>query len=154
MTNQKEKGYNNFDVTFFGDKEEWQRIKAQIDTSDIEDLYFFAGYSNSLSKELNSFDVGISASEGESFGLAVVEYMAHGMATIGAESGATPEIITEGTGLLYVPGDIGELSSNMELFIKNNDCIYSMGKYAQKYAIDRFSINNCARNIFQIYEQV
>jgi glycosyltransferase involved in cell wall biosynthesis len=63
---------------------------------------------------LGALDVFVSASHVESFGLAIVEAMASGLAVLAtATEGARELIEDEATGLLVPIGDVGALSKSL-----------------------------------------
>jgi asparagine synthase (glutamine-hydrolysing) len=63
-----------------------------------------------LDELLGSCRVFALPSENEGFGLVYLEAMARGRPCIGARSGATPEIITDGTGMLVDYGNITQIA--------------------------------------------
>lgn len=67
-----------------------------------------------------NMDIELMCAERETFGWVTVEGMRSGLLVIGANTGATPEIITNmKTGLLYTHGDARDLADKIEWVLKN-----------------------------------
>ncbi|MDR9438273.1 MAG: glycosyltransferase family 4 protein [Halomonas sp.] len=82
----------------------------------------FAGFRADLPRLFEALDIVCVPSRNEAFGLTVIEAMAAGKAVIGADSGAIPELIDDGTGRLAAPDDplawrdaMGELAGDAAL---------------------------------------
>jgi len=72
----------------------------------IRDKVLFTGHQDNVYSWFDAFDVTVTASSGEPFGLVTVEALALGKALVGVRSGGTTEIVQEGvTGLLVPPDD-------------------------------------------------
>jgi glycosyltransferase involved in cell wall biosynthesis len=72
----------------------------------IGDKVLFTGHQDNVYSWFDAFDVTVTASSGEPFGLVTVEALALGKALVGVRSGGTTEIVQEGvTGLLVPPDD-------------------------------------------------
>lgn len=66
-----------------------------------------------------NMDIELMCAERETFGWVTVEGMRSGLLVIGANTGATPEIITNmKTGLLYTHGDARDLADKIEWVLK------------------------------------
>ena len=74
----------------------------------------FFGYlsGNELASAYASADVLAFPSDTETLGFAAMEAMAAGTPAVGARAGGVPDVISDGkNGLLFTPGDLGELTS-------------------------------------------
>lgn len=82
---------------------------------------------------INGAEFLICASEWyEVLGFTVVEAMALSKPVIGSAIGAIPEmVIDQYTGLLFEPGNAGQLAEKIKLLYENEDLIIQMGKNAQ-----------------------
>lgn len=93
-------------------------------------------------------------SEAEAFGRVTAEAMAAGCPVIGRASGGTLELIEDGqTGLLF-SGGFEQLAQCMLTVVRSHDRAAEMSKCAWISARDRFSIEHCARAIFQVITEV
>ena len=80
-------------------------------------------------------DIGIMASKGEAFGRVTFEYMALGLPVIGADSGATPELIEDGkSGYLYTLGNTKSLTEKLICYAKDHSLIEKHGNRAKAHA--------------------
>lgn len=83
----------------------------------------FVGYVEKACDKIAEFDCLVVASDGEPFGLVILEAMWAGVPVVASNAGGVPEIITDGhDGLLFAPGDdvalgdrLREIGSDMEL---------------------------------------
>ena len=114
----------------------------------------FTDYQKDIFQVLARMDVGIVPSKKEAFGRVTIEYMMANMPVIGADSGATSELIQHGeNGYLYYSGNYDELAEYMKLYIKDRQLLKLHGDRAQKYAKE-FNIGNTASKIVRIYSEV
>ncbi len=76
----------------------------------------FTGYLNGdeLAAAYASADVFAFPSDTETLGFAAMEAMASGVPAVGARAGGVPDVIDEGVnGLLFTPGDLGDLTAKL-----------------------------------------
>ena len=101
-------------------------------------------------------DIEIVASNKEAFGRVTVEAMLGGMPVIASDTGANPELITDGVdGLLFQNGDYRSLADKMELFLNNPVGIETMGRQARTKALKQFMSAANAEKVEQLYyEQI
>lgn len=85
--------------------------------------------------EIIRADIGIVASPIEGFGRAAAEFAAAGLAVIGTSSGATPELIVDGTtGILIPPHSIEALTNALLTYILNPELAREHGLAAHDHA--------------------
>jgi len=115
----------------------------------------------SFVNDMRSFRFGygyaLVCSKYEALGRVTVEAMLAGNLVIGADTGGTGEIIGRDgkRGLLYKYGDIYDLAEKMNAALKMPlETKIKILKNAQDYVIKSFDTQNCASNIFQIYQTV
>lgn len=109
------------------------------------------GYVKNMAELREKMDIELICSRSEAFGLVTVEAMRAGNIVIGSNTGATPEIISDGgTGLLYEYNNVHDLASKISEAIENdllrNNCIENARKN-----LDVFSIDVCAENVNRLY---
>ncbi len=96
---------HNLELCVIGKSAEVDGDNSLLDTIkkyDIEDKVHLLGQQSNPLSILKHADVGVMASQQEAFGRVTFEYMFSGKAVVGANSGATPEMIEEGVnGYLY-----------------------------------------------------
>ena len=84
---------------------------------------------------LQRSDVGLMLSTNEAFGRVTVEYMMQNLAVIASDTGANPEIITNGeTGLLYELGDVESLADKMKSLIEDHTLLGALAEKGKQHA--------------------
>lgn len=120
-----------------GDKPYVQEIKQYIAQHKLEKYVHIVGYKDNPFDHVDMADMLLVCSDNEAFGLVTVEAMLLGKPVVGANSGATPEIIQDGkTGYLYKSHDIQDLARKIEQFAtsKNKKHMAEAAKqHAQKH---------------------
>jgi glycosyltransferase involved in cell wall biosynthesis len=90
----------------------------------------------------------------EPFGLAIVEAFACGLPVVAANLGAIPELVEEGrTGLLFTPGDEGDLARQVEWMWSHPDDVAAMGARARSEFVAKYTAERNYALIEDIYEQ-
>lgn len=97
-------------------------------------------------------DVGITASYKEAFGRVTFEYMSIGKPVVGADSGATPEMIDSGkNGYLYERGNYESLTKQLLNYVNNRQLIAEHGLAAERKTVKMMAGPN---NADALYERV
>ena len=89
----------------------------------------------------------------EQFGMILLESMACGVPVVGARSGAIPEIVDD-AGWLYPPGNVDELIKGLRELFGNPGFWMDCRKRGLERCRERFSANENAKRIFQLYESL
>lgn len=135
------------------DQNYYNVIQREI-SDDIKDFVFFTGYKNDVSEYRSSNYIALICSKAEAFGRVTIEAMNEGQIIIGAKSGATPEIITDGyNGFLYETGNSLSLTSKIVEAI-NYDEKEDLIDAGYATVRDLFSINNTVENVGKVFEEV
>jgi L-malate glycosyltransferase len=116
----------------------------------VERYVTFLGKQNHVERLIPQAHVLLMPSELESFGLAALEGMACGVATVATRVGGVPELITHGVdGYLEEPGDIaGQAARVVELL--EDEALHTRISMAGRWtAVERF----CTDKIIPQYEQ-
>jgi glycosyltransferase involved in cell wall biosynthesis len=82
----------------------------------------FTGYmaGTELASAYASSDVFAFPSDTETLGFVAMEAMASGTPTVGARAGGIPDVITEEVnGLMFTPGDLGDLTAKLKRLLFN-----------------------------------
>ena len=80
-----------------------KQLRQLADVLGISDKVLFAGHQDDVYSWFDCFDVAVTASVGEPFGLVTVEAMALGKPVIGVRSAGTADIVEDGISGLLVP---------------------------------------------------
>lgn len=102
---------------------------------------------------ISQFDVAIHCSvKPDPFPGVVLEAMECGKPVVGARAGGVPEQIEENvSGLLFEPGDSGELAEKIIYLIENKDVAEKIGYNARKSAQTKFSKEEIISQLENIY---
>jgi len=101
----------------------WKGYLKKLKKLDNRNKIIFPGYVpfNDLLRFYHTCDLFIQPCTSELQGLAILEAMASGLPVIGANSGATPELIVNGiTGLLFNPNDAIDLKNKIDLALHDD----------------------------------
>jgi glycosyltransferase involved in cell wall biosynthesis len=97
-------------------------------------------------------DVVVLSSEGEGFGLVLVEAGLTGRPVIGARSGGIVDIVEPGVnGLLYDPGDIDGLAGCLEKLFADVGLRVRMGEEGHRRAVEHFSAPVLIGRIYDLF---
>lgn len=100
-------------------------------------------------------DVFAMTSRDEGFGRTTAEAMLSGCLVIGADSGATPELIeNKECGLLYPHGDARALADKIKWVASHREAAIRIAQAGQKRAFTRFTITQNAERIFEQYRKL
>lgn len=114
--------------------------------------FHFLGWLEDAEKLLAALDVFVSASETESFGLAIAEAMAAGTAVVAtATEGAQEVIENQQTGLLAPIADPPQLAAAVAALLANGELRKELATRAQQEVAARFSLQRMVDEIERIY---
>lgn len=103
-----------------------------------------------IEKYYISSDIFLMCSKSEAFGRVTIEAMAHGLAVIGNNSGATNEIIDHGTNGLLYNGSVEDLYNFMKLLITDQKLIEELGSQAIKSILKKFTRDDYINSIYKL----
>jgi len=100
-------------------------------------------------------DMAVVPSMFEGFGFPAAEAMACEIPVIAFAAGALPELVADGeTGILVPPGDVPALAAAIKLLVENKELRHRMGKEARKRVQRKFSWEQAAKQILEVYQEV
>lgn len=109
----------------------------------------FMGKVNNLFEIRKDIDIELVCSRSEAFGRVTIEAMLHSIPVIGANTGATKDLLANGLGITYTYGDIEDLIAKIECLVHDrrlyNDIALKAFNYAQNFTIDK-----CADSVYNI----
>jgi len=118
----------------------------------LKDCFYFLGWLDEAEKLLCALEVFVSASETESFGLAIAEAMAAGTAVVATETEGAKEVVEDRkTGLLVPIGDVERIAEAVVSLLNDADKRGQLGMRAMKVAQERFSLTRMVDEIQDIY---
>lgn len=112
-------------------------IKSTIKKYKLKNIVHITGRQANPFSYISRADIGVMSSRMEAFGRVTFEYLALGKPVIGANTGATPEMIKDGqNGLVYKHGSVEDLVKAIEKYANNRDLIKKHGQMALKTSKD------------------
>ena len=119
---------------------------------DLRDNFHFPGWLDEADKLLCAMDVFVSASETESFGLAIVEAMAAGTAVVAtATEGAQEVIEDQKSGVLVPIGDVKQIAESVINLLKDPEKRRTIATQSAQSAAKRFSLTRMVDEIEKVY---
>ena len=162
MKELMEKGYNSIRLHIVGSSPsrthiEWyeKEIKALTKELGLEENIIFHGELHNMPEFRRQMDAELMCAICETFGRVTVEAMRSGLAVIGTDTGATPEIIDNmKTGLLYRQGDASNLSAKIRYLFENRDELHRLAKNGYEYAKNNYTPEKNVEQIYSVLEEV
>lgn len=103
---------------------------------------------------LANADVFVFPTLNEAFGLVAVEGMRKGLPLIASDIGTLPEIVEEGCGFLFEPGNAEALADKMAFFLDHPEQISIMGKTAFETFRRKFTFESFENKMNKMFEDV
>jgi 1,2-diacylglycerol 3-alpha-glucosyltransferase len=129
-----------------------QKLEKMTRKLDLQNKVIFEGFVPEKLKHLyySAADALVIASEFETQGLVVVEAMACGTPVIGVNSGAIPEMISDGkNGYLFKPGNVEELTEKIEKLEPSEQMKKNAIKTSKNYSIEK-----CTTKLEKFYQKL
>lgn len=118
----------------------------------LQDRFHFLGWLNNPAELLFVLDIFVSASETESFGLAIAEAMAMEVAVVATETEGARELIeNQRTGLLVPVGAVAELAQSIRTLLRDAKRRVEIGRQAREAVMARFTLQRMVDEIEAIY---
>lgn len=153
----REGNYFDFEIAFVGNEDPAyaQELRQFIKENSLENNVTFYGQSDEIFKWYSWADIMITCSRSEAFGRVLAEAQLSGCFVIGADRGATTEIIVnKKTGFLYQYGNIKDLMLKIIEAVKNKEKTCEMAKAGQDRIKGEFSKNRNVDEIVKIYKNI
>lgn len=148
------KGYRNLHLSIAGPGNA-AGLKALIAQETLSEYVSLLGTVNDMAALRRKMDVELVCSVCEGFGRVTAEAMMSSNPVIGADTGATPELIQDGkNGYLYHKGDVKDLSQKMEYLLRHPEKIRFLGKNAYEWSTERFTGKRNVEEIERIYCEI
>jgi L-malate glycosyltransferase len=133
-------------------REVHKHLEQLVSETGLNNRFHFLGWVEDAEKLLRAIDVFVSASETESFGLAIAEAMAAGTPVVAtATEGAREVVVDQETGLLAPIGDVAQIADSIATLLSDGDRRRQMGIDARRVVNQRFSLRRMVDQIEQIY---
>lgn len=140
LVGQTDPGYDNALLTMAQRLGVAGQVELVPPTDDLAAIYHGAG-------------IALMCSRSEALGRVTVEAMKAGVPVVGADSGATPDLLADGRGQLYPPGDVGALADRIRVLLADPAIASAQGLRAQTWARKRFSAHTYAAETVAAWER-
>ncbi len=120
----------------------------------LESQIRFVGYRTDIEKYLAQMDLFVFPSLKEAMGIALVEAMALGLATVATNIGGIPEVITPDCGILVPPKSPDELAAAIAKLLRDAPRRQTMEHQAKLRAQTVFSIDAMQRATEAVYRKL
>lgn len=135
------------------DMEYFEKLKYLIKQSGIEEKVTFCGWieKKDLPQMYKMADILVSPGSREGYGRVLIEAMHFGLPVIGADGGATRELIQNGVnGFLFKPGNPEDLKDKIIMLFQNEGMRIAMGAEAKKRGTFANFSNNIGKQFYHI----
>jgi glycosyltransferase involved in cell wall biosynthesis len=131
---------------------ELKRLVVQLQ---LQNRVHFLGWLDDAEHLLFALDVFVSASETESFGLAIAEAMTAQTAVVStATEGASEVVVDDETGFLVPIGDVNELAHGIATLLRDDEKRTAFGLRGREVIEERFSLERMVDEIERLYREV
>ena len=129
-----------------------RQLEQLLTELQLNDRFHFLGWLDDSAKLLAALDVFVSASETESFGLAIAEAMAAGAAVVAtATDGACEVVEDQNTGVIVPIADVPRISEAIAALLADDVRRKEIGRRGQHEVARRFSLRRMVDEIERIY---
>lgn len=131
---------------------EW--LQADLERRGLSQVVTLVGFQTDIHSLMAAADVFVLPSAFEPFGLALIEAMAVARPVIASRAGGPLEIIADGiSGLLFSPGDAGDLASAIVQTLTHPDLAASLAVAARRVYLERFTARRMADELLPFYQE-
>lgn len=127
------------------------QLHKQIKRLHLSDTVHLIGQPDSIERYLNSWQLFVSTSYSESFGLAVAQAMAHKLPVVAYKVGGLPELVSKETGRFVPRGDIPSLALTIENMLRNPDILKELGEEGYTHIYRYFTTDKMIDNLRTVY---
>lgn len=123
--------------------------------NNLSDKVFFLGFRSDVPKLVNTMDLFIFSSIGDTFGLALVEALGAGVPVISSNIRPSKEITNDGEFItLFQTGNVYQLAEKISDFYINREHFFARALQAKQYVRERFTILNHIEETLDAYNSV
>ncbi len=123
----------------------------------LEDMVTFTGRltTEELISQYSAAEIAVTPSVYEGFGLPAAEAMACNLPVVVTKAGALPEVVKDGeTGIIVPPQSPYALAQAIKRLLEDEPLRQRMGRQGRERVERRFSWEQAARQILDVYEEV
>ena len=137
------------------DEAYFKKCTHMIETAKLDQYISYIGEIADVKDMLKDKDVVCVCSKNEGFGRVTVESQMAGCIVLGANTGATSEIIKNGiNGFLYENNNLDDFADKLCYIVDNLNSAEKVAMVGQKEAIAKYSIDTNVENIISVYKRL
>lgn len=137
-----------------GHKQYYSEIKNYIEENNLSQIEVIE-FTSDLRELRRQSDINLVCSYVEGLGRVTVESMLAGCVTIGADTGATNELIKDKeNGFLYERGNYNDLAEKILYVIGHKEDMKNITQAAQNFALEKFDADIYYEKIYNIYKSI
>lgn len=147
-------GYRNLHLSIAGPGDTGRLVRTIVEEK-LEAYISILGTVKDMAGLRRKMDVELVCSACEGFGRVTAEAMMNSNPVIGADTGATPELIQDGeNGYLYKKGCAEDLARKMKILMEDPEKIRMLGKTAYERSVKLFTRKQNAEAIERVYREI
>lgn len=137
------------------DENYFEKVMAYIHKYHLEENITYLGEIKNVKNMLSKMDISCVCSQREAFGRVTVESVLGGCLVVGAKSGATTELLTDGLdGQLYEYGSVEDFSKQLGIAIKDLNVFKQNMKKSQNKMATEYSLHKNIQSIIEVYKKL
>jgi len=136
-----------------GDGEARADLQQQTQELNLQDEVHFLGARDDVPALMRQADIFVLPSVHETLPYSVMEAQLAGKAVVGSDVGGTPELMQDGSGLLFGSGHAGQLSEHLNLLLDNDAYRLQLGAQARQWALNRYSSELMIHRLLGLFEE-
>ncbi len=147
-------------LQIIGSGPEQKAIEQQVEQLNISDRVSLTKWvpSTDMPHIMQNLDVLVIPSRTQSswkeqYGRVIIEAMACGVAVVGSDSGAIPDVIGN-AGLIFPEDDQEALAQHLQHLIEDTECRQQMGTYGRQRILDNFTQRHVATQTIAVYRDI
>jgi len=143
-------------VVVAGTGPERERLDAVVNASAaLAGRVSFVGASENVPEILNALDIFVLPSLMEGMSNTILEAMSCGLPVAATRVGGNLELVQEGrTGVLFAPGDDGQLAAELELLAANEELRRNYGAAGRRRVLEDFSLDKMLAGYRKLYRDL
>lgn len=143
----------DFLAVFAGEGSQEEEIRRRILERRLSGHVRLVGQQPDIGLWLRASDVLVLPSPEEPFGLVLVEAMCRGVPAVAAAAGGPLEILEDGSGLLFAPGDVRDLALKLRRIFTEPELRSGLGGAGLRRWAARFNVETMARSMWTVYQE-
>ena len=137
------------------DEDYFKKCIHMIESAKLNQYISYIGEIADVKDMLSDKDIVCVCSKSEGFGRVTVESQMAGCIVLGADTGATTEIIKDGiNGYLYENNNVDNFAGRLCYIVENLESAKEVAIVGQKEAIAKYSIDMNVENIISVYKRL